>query len=156
MTQNNRKDAAPEVRVVVEVDGKPVGFLSLDIDRLWPVINHRTRETAPIEWLDAHRLEDVIRAAAAKNLTNRLQSHLYQALGGEIVKAELDVESFILKAEAVAQAFGRKHSDIESLVAESGRSTADFYAFFWEYLLDEREMPDLKKQWKAAVKKEAV
>jgi len=25
----------------------------------------------------------------------------------------------------------------------------DFYAFFWEYLLDERDVTDLKKEWKA-------
>ncbi len=25
----------------------------------------------------------------------------------------------------------------------------DFYTFFWEYLLDDREIIDLKKEWKA-------
>jgi len=26
---------------------------------------------------------------------------------------------------------------------------ADFFAFFWDYMLDEKEVPDLKKEWKA-------
>ena len=147
-----RKDVPSEVRVVVEVDGKPVGFLNLDMERLWPLINHHQRETLPAEWLDSKRFESAIRAAALKNFMNRLQSHLYQALGDEIVKAELDVESLTLKAEAAAQTFGRTLRDIETLAAESGRSPADFYAFFWEYLLDDGEPNDLKKQWKAAAK----
>ena len=153
MNQTNRKEGASEVRMVVEVDGKPVGFLNLDIDRLWPLINHRKRKGTPIEWIDSDRLEAVIRAAASKNLMTRLQSHLYQALGNEIVRAELDVEGLTLRAEAAAQAFGRTHADIENLVAESGRSAVDFYSFFWEYLLGDREPTDLKKQWKAAHKK---
>jgi hypothetical protein len=154
---NNKKDQTSEVRVVVEVDGNPVGFLNLDIDRLWPLINHRQRESLPVEWLEPQRLDSVIRAAAVKNLMNRLQSDLYQALGNEIVKAELDIESFRLKAEAAAQIFGRTQQEIENLVAESGRTAADFYAFFWEYLLDDREPPDdLKKQWKAAKKESAA
>ena len=154
---NNKKDQTSEVRVVVEVDGNPVGFLNLDIDRLWPLINHRQREALPVEWLEPQRLDSVIRAAAVKNLMTRLQSHLYQALGNEIVKAELDVESFTLKAETAAQTFGRTQQEIENLVAESGRSAADFYAFFWEYLLDDRETADdLKKQWKAVKKDSAA
>jgi len=147
MSQTNRKDLPAEVRVVVEVDGKPVGSFNLDIDRLWPLINHRQREALPVEWLDSQRLDAVIRAAAVKNLMVRLQSRLYQALGDEIVKAELDVESFTLKAEAAAQIFGRTQNDIESLVAESGRSPADFLTFFWEYLLGDLEQDDLKEQW---------
>jgi hypothetical protein len=140
-----------EVRVVVEVDGKPVGFLNLDMERLWPLINHHGQK-AFADWLDPQRFEAAVRAAALKNLMNRLQSHLYQALGDEIVKAELDVESLALKAEAAAQTFGRTQHDIETLVAESGRSMTDFYAFFWEYLLDDGEPGDLKKQWKASTK----
>ena len=155
MNQPNRKEHPTELRVVVEVDGKPVGTLNLDIDRLWPLISHRKRPTAPVEWLDSQRLEEVVRAAATKNLMDRLQKHLYQALGGEIVKAQLHVDSLILKADAAAQALCRTHKDIENLVAESGRSTVDFFAFFWEYLLSEREPADLKKQWKAvAARKE--
>src|SRR5262245_16714074 len=156
MNQPNRKELPSEVRVVVEVDGKPVGFLNLDMDRLWPLINHRTRETSPVEWIDPTRLEAAIRAATIKNLMNRLQHHLYQALGNEIVRAELDVESLTLRAEAAVQAFGNTHEDIEGLVAESGRSTADFDAFFWEYLLDGTdgsETADPKKLWKTGSKK---
>jgi hypothetical protein len=152
MNQNNKKDLPSEVRVVVEVDGKPVGYLNLDIDRLWPLINHRRREALPVEWLDAQQLDSAVRAAAVKNLMNRLQSHLYQVLGDEIVKAQLDVESLMLKAEAAAQTFGRTQTEIESLAAESGRTPADFLTFFWEYLLDEGETADLKKHWKAAKK----
>jgi hypothetical protein len=155
MNQTNKKELPSEVRVVVEVDGKPVGTLHLDMDRLWPLINHRQREALPVEWLDAQRLDAVIRAAALKNIMNRLQSDLYQALGNQIVKAELDVENFTLKAEAAAQIFGRTQKEIESLAAESGRTPADFYTFFWEYMLDDREpAEDLKKRWKVAGKKE--
>ena len=50
MTQANlKRDSAPsEVRLVVEVDGNPVGFLNLDIDRLWPLINHRKHDAVPV------------------------------------------------------------------------------------------------------------
>jgi hypothetical protein len=146
---NSKKDAVPsEVRVVVEVDGNPVGFLNLDIERLWPLINHRKRDLVPVEWMDPAKFDSIMRAAVVKRLMSRIQSHLYQALGDEIVKAELDVESFHLKAEAAAQVFGREKNDIEKLVLESDRSPMDFYSFFWDYLLDERETIDLKKEWK--------
>ena len=146
---NSKKEAVPsEVRVVVEVDGNPVGFLNLDIERLWPLINHRKRDLVPVEWMDATKFDSIMRAAVVKRLMARIQTHLYQTLGDEIVKAELDVESFHLKAEAAAQVFGRKKKDIEKLVAESDRSPMDFYSFFWDYLLDERETIDLKKEWK--------
>jgi hypothetical protein len=147
---NSKKEPVPsEVRVVVEVDGNPVGFLNLDIERLWPLINHRKRDLVPVEWMDATKFDSIMRAAVVKRLMSRIQTHLYQTLGDEIVKAELDVESFHLKAEAAAQVFGRKKKDIEKLVAESDRSPMDFYSFFWDYLLDERETIDLKKEWKA-------
>jgi hypothetical protein len=146
---NSKKESLPsEVRVVVEVDGNPVGFLNLDIERLWPLINHRKRDLVPVEWMDPAKFDSIMRAAVVKRLMSRIQSHLYQALGNEIVKAELDVESFHLKAEAAAQVFGRKKSDIEKLVLESDRSPMDFYSFFWDYLLDDRETIDLKKEWK--------
>jgi hypothetical protein len=146
---NSKKESVPsEVRVVVEVDGNPVGFLNLDIERLWPLVNHRKHDLVPVEWMDASKFDSIMRAAVVKRLMSRIQSHLYQALGDEIVKAELDVESFHLKAEAAAQVFGREKSDIEKLVLESDRSPMDFYAFFWDYLLDERETIDLKKEWK--------
>jgi hypothetical protein len=145
-----KKDIAPEVRVVVEVDGNPVGFLQLDVERLWPLINHSKNEEVPVEWIDASRFDSIVRAAVVKRFMTRLEQHLYRTLGDEIVKAQLDVETFMLKAEAAAQAFGRSKSDIDQLVQESGRTTMDFYSFFWDYLLDDRDTIDLKKEWKAA------
>src|SRR2546421_11862850 len=102
MTQaNSKKELLPsQVRLVVEVDGNPVGFLNLDIDRLWPLINHRKRDIVPVEWMDAAKFDSVMRAAVIKRLLSRLQSHLYRSLGDEIVKAELDIETVNLKAEA--------------------------------------------------------
>jgi len=137
-----------EVRVIVEVDGKPVGFLNLDIDRLWPLINHRKRDMVPVEWIDGMKFDSMMRAAVMKRLLARLQSHLYRSLGDEIVKAELDVETINLKAEAAAQVFGRSRVDVEKLVTPTENTAMDFYTFFWEYLLDERESIDLKKEWK--------
>ena len=145
-----KKDIASEVRVVVEVDGNPVGFLQLDVERLWPLINHSKNEEVPVEWIDASRFDSIVRAAVVKRLMTRLEQHLYRTLGDEIVKAQLDVETFMLKAEAAAQTFGRSKSDIDQLVQESGRTTMDFYSFFWDYLLDDRDTVDLKKEWKAA------
>jgi hypothetical protein len=145
-----KKDIASEVRVVVEVDGNPVGFLQLDVERLWPLINHRKQEDVPVEWIDAAKFDSIVRAAVVKRLMSRLEQHLYRTLGDEIVKAQLDVEAFTLKVEAAAQTFGRSQADIEQLVQESGRTTMDFYSFFWDYLLDDRDTADLKKEWKAA------
>ena len=149
MSQPGKKDVPSEVRVVVEVDGNPVGFLNLDIDRLWPLINHRKHDRVPVEWMDASKFDSVMRATVVKHLMSRLNTHLYQALGDEIVKAELDVESFMLKAEAAAQAFGKTREDIEKFVDEADRSPMDFYTFFWGYLIGDRDVSDLKKEWKA-------
>jgi hypothetical protein len=148
---NSKKEIAPptQVRLVVEVDGNPIGFLSLDLDRLWPLINHHKRDAVPVEWMDPSKFESIMRATVVKKLLSRLEGRLYQTLGDEMVKAELDVESFILKADAAAQLFGRSKPEIEKLVAESGRSTTDFYNFFCEFLLDDREVTDLKKEWKS-------
>lgn len=146
-----RKANAAEVRVVVEVDGNPVGFLSLDMERLWPLINHSVREKLPTEWLDRRRFDAVLRAVTARNLSNRLQSHLYATLGNEIVKAELDIEGFTLRVEAAAQAFGKTRKDIEKLAAKTGNTPAEFYAFFWKYMMDEREGVEPKKAWKKAI-----
>jgi hypothetical protein len=148
-THTKKEPVPTEVRVVVEVDGNPVGFLNLDIERLWPLINHRKDGASPSEWMDTSKFDSAMRAAVIKRLMARMQNRLYQTLGDEIVKAELDVESFILKADAAAQVFGRKKADLEKLAAESNRTPADFYSFFWEYMLDEREISDLKKEWKA-------
>ncbi len=147
---NETKRETGAMRVVVEVDGKPVGFLELDVDRLWPLISHRAQDGVPVEWMDRSKYDAILRAAVAKRLINRLAPHLYSTLGNEIVKAELDIEAFTLKAEAAAQAFGNTKPDIEKLVADSGRTTADFYSFFWDYLLDDRDVADVKKEWKAA------
>jgi hypothetical protein len=146
---NSKKEIPSEVRLIVEVDGNPVGVLNLDIDRLWPLINHRKRDIVPVEWLDAPKFDSTVRAAVIKRLISRLETHLYRALGDEIVKAELDVESFKLKAEAAAQAFGTTKADIEKLVTDTDNTPMDFYTFFWEYLLDERDAIDLKKEWKS-------
>ena len=145
-----RKANNAEVRVVVEVDGNPVGTLSLDMDRLWPLINHSVKEAPPAEWIDPGRFETMMRAVAARNLSNRLQSHLYQALGNEIVKAELDIEGFTLKAEAAAQAFGTTRQDIEKLALRSHSTPSNFYEFFWNYMTDEREGIEPRKAWKKA------
>ena len=138
MTQTNRKDPAAnkkeipsEMRIIVEVDGHPVGVLNLDIDRLWPLINHRKSDSMPVEWMDSTEFDSVMRAAVIKRLLTRLQAHLYQTLGDEMVRAELDVETFTLKTEAAAQAFGRSKTDIEELVAGTDSTPFDFYRFFW-------------------------
>jgi|SRR5207244_5149813 hypothetical protein len=147
---NAKKDSVPsEVRVVVEVNGNPVGFLNLDVGRLWPIINHRKNDNVPVEWMDGTKFDSIMRAAVVKRLMARLETHLYRALGDEIVKAELDVETFNLKAEAAVQAFGRTTAEIEQLVLEVDRTPMDFFTFLWEYLLDDREVIDLKKEWKA-------
>lgn len=146
---NSKKEIPSEVRMVVEVDGNPVGFLNLDIGRLWPLINHRKRDGVPVEWMEAAEFDSIMRAAVIKRLMSRLEAHLYQALGDEIVKAELDVENFKLKAETAAQALGRSKADIEQLVLATDSTPMDFYTFFWEYLLDERDVVNLKKEWKA-------
>ena len=147
---NMKKDSAPsEVRLVVEVNGNPVGFLNLDIDRLWPLINHGTRDTVPVEWMDASKFDSVMRNTVMQRLVSRIEGRLYQTLGDEMVKAELDAERFTLKAEAAAQAFGTTTADIEKLARETGRTASEFYTFFWEYLRDDREVNDLKKEWRA-------
>ena len=49
MTTNSKKDAVPsEVRLVVEVDGNAVGFVNLDIERLWPLVDgHQQDDGVP-------------------------------------------------------------------------------------------------------------
>src|SRR5262245_35502144 len=125
MTQaNSKKESTPaQVRLIVEVDGNPIGVLSLDLDRLWPLINHRKGETVPVEWMDAAKFHSIMRAVVLKRLVSRIEGRLYKTLGDEMVKAELDVEDFTLKADAAAQMFGRTRADIEKLVAEYGRTS---------------------------------
>jgi hypothetical protein len=148
-----KANAAAAVRVVVEVDGNPIGSLNLDMERLWPLINHSMKETPPAEWIDRRRFETMMRAVAMRNLSNRLQSHLYQTLGNEIVKAELDIEGFTLRAEAAAQAFGETRKDIEKLALRSQSTPDEFYEFFWKFMTDEREGIEPKKAWKKAAAK---
>jgi hypothetical protein len=148
-----RKGAASEVRVVVEVDGKPVGFLNLDMERLWPLINHNLKEAPSAEWIDRRRFDTMMRAVVARNLSNRLQSQLYSTLGSEIVRTELDIEGFTLRAEAAAQAFGNTRREIEKLAAKTGSTPAKFYEFFWKYMTEERDGIEPKKAWKKATKR---
>ncbi len=147
---SKRKVGDAEVRVVVEVDGQPVGFMSIDMARLWPLINPQIKEAPPAEWIDRRRFQTMMRAMIMKNLSNRLQFHLYATLGNEIVRAELDIAGFKSKADAAIQAFGSSRTEIEKLVAKTGKTTADFYEFFWKYMMDERENADPQKAWKAA------
>ena len=147
---NSKKESSPsEVRLVVEVDGNPVGSLNLDLTRLWPLIKHQKRDHSPVEWMDSTKFDSIMRATVMKRLMSRLETHLYQTLGDEMVKAELDLESLNLKVEAAAQVFGRTNAELEKLVLESDSTPMDFSAFFWDYMLDEREVIDLKKEWKA-------
>jgi hypothetical protein len=149
MNSIDRHDPQAAVRVVIEVDGNPIGFVELDIDRLWPLIDHRHHNGVDVEWIDQKRMKQAMRASVMRQFMNRLQTHLYQAIGNKIVKAELDIESFILKAEAAAQAFGRTRKELDAMLSENGRTAADFETFFWEYMLDEREGVDVKKEWKS-------
>jgi hypothetical protein len=146
---NSKRESMPnQVRLVVEVDGTPVGFLSLDLERLWPLINHQKRDTLPVEWMDPLKFDSLMRAVVMKQLVSRIEARLYKTLGDEMVQAELDAETFTLKADAAAQEFGRSQSEIDKLVAEANRKDGDFHSFFWEYMLDDREVSDLKKEWK--------
>jgi hypothetical protein len=149
MPETNRRESAG-VRVVVEVDGHPIGVLELDMERLWPLLNHRKHQGASAEWMDRTKLESVLRAAVVKRLIAGLERPLYSALGDEIVKAELEIESIMLRAETAVQTFGSNKADVDKLVAETGRTMADFNTFFWDYLLADRDPDDLKKEWKAA------
>ena len=149
MPQTKKESTPSQVRLVVEVDGNPVGFLNLDLDRLWPLINHRKRDTVPVEWMDPGKFDSLMRAAVMKRLVSRIEGRLYKTLGDEIVQAELDAENFILKADTAAEVFGRTKGDIDKLLADSDRTTMDFFTFFWEYMLEDREINDLKKEWKS-------
>src|SRR5215472_16593987 len=117
MSQPSIKRESPpsEVRMVVEVDGTPVGFLNLDLTRLWPLISHRKRDHSPVEWMDDANFDSMVCAAVVKWLLARMGTSLFRALGDEMVQAELDVETINLKVEAAVQAFGRTKLEIEKL-----------------------------------------
>jgi hypothetical protein len=70
-----------------------------------------------------------------------------------MVKAELDIEGFTLRAEAAAQAFGQTKKDIEKLTLKSRNTPQEFYEFFWKFMTDEREGIEPKKAWKKAAAK---
>jgi hypothetical protein len=144
------RDLASDFRVVVEVDGHPVGFLDLDVDRLWPLIQHRGGNGPAVEWINPDRYSAAVRAAVGRKMRERLQTRLLPILGDEIVKAQLDVENRALRAEAAAQAFGRSKAEIQALTKEAKRSPAEFDAFFWDYLLSEKETKNLKKEFKSS------
>jgi hypothetical protein len=116
---------------------------------LWPLINHRNQDLIPVEWMDPGKYDSLMRAVVMKRLVSRIETRLYKTLGDEMVQAELDTENFTLKADAAAQVFGRTKQDIEKLVSEAGRTEMDFYNFFWEYMLEDKETNDLMKEWKS-------
>jgi hypothetical protein len=147
-----RKEGDAEIRVVVEVDGQPIGFMSLDMARLWPLIT-RKFQGMPADWIDSHRFHTMVRAIVMKNLSSRLQFHLYANIGNEIVRAGLEMEGLTLKAEAAAQVFGRSHAEVEKFAAKTGHTSNQFFDFFWQYMMDERDGIDPKKAWKSASKK---
>ena len=144
-----RKESAPQVRVIVEVDGNPIGSVELDVDRLWPLIQPKDGK-APGEWIDPARFDAMVKAAVVRRLLERLERHLYKTLGDEIVAAKLEVESLLLRAEGAAQAFGRTRAERDAMLVESGRTADEFDAFFWDYLLSESNPADIRKQWKSA------
>ena len=141
--QNAKKESPAEIRMVVEVDGNPKPAKEMENEDRAVTIKATgsVRERADCE--------AIVRAAVVKRLMARMANQLYGTLGNQMVQAELDVESFQMKAEAAAKAFGAAKGDIEKLVSDSGRAPLDFYSFFWDYLLDKRDTIDLKKEWKA-------
>ena len=143
----SKKSETLRVQVVVEVDGNPVGLLNLDWDRLWPSINHRNHDPANIEWMKRSEFDSVANATVLRRFMRRLEGRLYQGMGDEMVRAELDVENLYLKMDAAAQEFGRTNSELKEALAGSGGTRADFMNFFWDYLLGEREVTDLEEEW---------
>ncbi len=143
----SKKSRPSKVQVVVEVDGNPVGLLDLDWDRLWTAINHRNHDPVDIEWMKRAQFDSVANATVLRRFMRRLEGRLYQGLGDEMVRAELDIENLYLKMDAAAQVFGRTEDELKEILAEGGGSRADFMSFFWDYLLGEREVADLEEEW---------
>ena len=142
----SKKSRPSKVQVVVEVDGNPAGLLDLDWDRLWPAINHRNRDPLNIEWMKRAQFDSVANATVLRRFMRRLEGRLYQGLGDEMVRAELDIENLYLKMDAAAHVFGRTDDELKEILADGG-SRADFMSFFWDYLLGEREVADLEEEW---------
>ena len=77
----------------------------------------------------------------------RLEGRLYQGLGDEMVRAELDIENLYLRMEAASQALGRTTAEIKELLSTTGGTRADFMNFFWDYVLSDRDTMDLEEEW---------
>ena len=120
----SKKSETSKVPVVVEVDGNPVGLLDLDWDRLWPAINHRNRDPVNIEWMKRAEFDAVANATVLRPFMRRLEGRLYQGLGDEMVRAELDIENLYLKMDAAAQEFGRTDTDLQQVLAGGGGTCA--------------------------------
>ena len=58
-----------KLKLVVEVDGKRVGVLDIDWNRLWPEVNHRKRESAGIEWIRSRELDVLAKATMLERFT---------------------------------------------------------------------------------------
>ena len=146
--KQGRKDTAA-IRVVLEVDGNPVGSVSIELDRVWQILDLRRADGPQTEWLKNSEFEALLRSAVLNRFTQHLKSHLYEAFGQSLVKAELDIENLNLKAEAVVQAFGKTKREFEEALAEAGGSVAEFHAFLRGYLTGDGELVDPKKAWKS-------
>jgi hypothetical protein len=53
--------------------------------------------------------------------------------------------------DSAANGFGYSRQEIERLAPESGCSVADFYPFFWKYLLNDRDAVDLRAEWQSSL-----
>ena len=142
-----RRPKTSKVQVVVEVDGNPVGLPDLDWDRLWPAINHRQRDDLAIDWVSKQEFDSLTSATVLRRFMRRLEGRLYQGLGDEMVRAELDIENLYLRMEAASQALGRTTAEIKELLSTTGGTRADFMNFFWDYVLSDRDTMDLEEEW---------
>ncbi len=138
-----------KLKLVVEVDGKPVGVLDIDWNRLWPEVNHRKRESPGIEWIRSTELDALAKATMLGRFTRRLERRLYQGLGDEMVRAELDIENFFLRLEAAAQVFGTTRREIDEMLAFVGVTETTFKSFLWEYVAGDADIDDIESEWKA-------
>ena len=143
----SKKSETSKVQVVVEVDGNPVGLLDLDWDRLWPTINHRNRDRVNIEWMKRAEFDAVANSTVLRRFMRRLEGRLYQGLGDEMVRAELDIENLYLKMDAAAQEFGRTDTELQQVLAGGGGTRMEFMNFLWDSVLGEREISDFEEEW---------
>ena len=153
-TRNSRnRESRPgsKLKLVVEVDGKPIGVLDIDWDRLWPEVNHRNRESIGIEWVDGKEIEARVKTTMLSRFTRRLEPRLYQSLGDEMVRAELDIENFFLRLEAAGQAFGTSRKAVDRILRSSDATQAEFMEFLWEYVVSDAEIDLIEETWKAVL-----